>query len=582
MNMNNTTKVYKPCLVDTGQGLSVLYKERFIYSKFNPIIPVEKLVHSVEIRENTLILCCSPVLGYGLKTLESRLPANCFVLVIEADFNLFSLFDMDSIPKGFGLIGPSTIQSTVKLFETKNSITENGVIVPPLGTFRRCIRLDLSGGAKLNDNTYSAINHNFDKIIANFWKNRMTLVQLGRLYHRNLFKNTWKIPFTKEFQPYSVQKTIVVLGAGTSVDDFIDSLSQTKQEFRKNIFIIAVDVALEAMLLRGIYPDIVIAQESQFAIQAAYANARSKKIHIYADLASRPSVLYNQTNQPNSNGLCNCTGGPISFFYTKFANTSLFKTLQELNIMPEQIIPLGSVGVTATEIALKLRKNKDIPVFVSGLDFSFPAGRTHAKGSMQQTHSLSRQNRLNPIGSPAAAFAETAQKTEASCGFYTDYKLKQYCNIFASKYSGVPNLFKISNKGIPLGIPTITETDFFQTILTTSNALDSDNNNCVDRIKDIKLTKKRIEQGKRFYIQEEKKLIQLKEWLTNGGASQEDLFSMLQKLEYLYVHFPDGYEPSTEIQFLKRVRAEIDFFLKDIRLALKKLNKTEKQYEGNI
>ena len=45
------------------------------------------------------------------------------------------------------------------------------------------------------------------------------------------------------------------------------------------------------------------------------------------------------------------------------------------------------------------------------------------------------------------------------------------------------------------------------------------------------------------------------------------LYALLAGREYLYLHFPDGYRVSTDTAFLKRVRAEADFFLKQIGLA---------------
>ena len=57
--------------------------------------------------------------------------------------------------------------------------------------------------------------------------------------------------------------------------------------------------------------------------------------------------------------------------------------------------------------------------------------------------------------------------------------------------------------------------------------------------------------------------------------SKEEIKEILKEREYLYLHFPDGYSLSMETQFLKRIRAEIDFFLKDINSSLKELKKNQ-------
>lgn len=50
-----------------------------------------------------------------------------------------------------------------------------------------------------------------------------------------------------------------------------------------------------------------------------------------------------------------------------------------------------------------------------------------------------------------------------------------------------------------------------------------------------------------------------------GSLKEEKLLNLLEQHEYLYLHFPDGYKkPNLSQSFLKRIRAEIDFFLKDI------------------
>ena len=70
MSIKNDTN--KPCLVETRQGLSVLYENRFLYSKYNPAANIERLVDTLEFKNDTLILCFSPILGYGLNKLAEN------------------------------------------------------------------------------------------------------------------------------------------------------------------------------------------------------------------------------------------------------------------------------------------------------------------------------------------------------------------------------------------------------------------------------------------------------------------------------------------------------------------------------
>ena len=82
---------------------------------------------------------------------------------------------------------------------------------------------------------------------------------------------------------------------------------------------------------------------------------------------------------------------------------------------------------------------------------------------------------------------------------------------------------------------------------------------------------KLAEKIREFYHKEEGVLQELRKGLSSGNICQERILEILEEADYLYLHFPDGYKPSLDISFLKRVRSEIDFFLKDIALGKKLL-----------
>ena len=77
-------KDQKPCLVETGQGFSVVYQEKFLYSKYNPSKNICQKISSMDFLPGTIILALSPVLEHGLKELAESLPENCIVLLCEA------------------------------------------------------------------------------------------------------------------------------------------------------------------------------------------------------------------------------------------------------------------------------------------------------------------------------------------------------------------------------------------------------------------------------------------------------------------------------------------------------------------
>ena len=86
---DSNTNITKPCLVQTAQGFTVSYKDKFLYSKYNPSKSILQIIENLEIQPQTIILCVSPVLPYGLKELSQKLPADCLMIGCELEEELF-------------------------------------------------------------------------------------------------------------------------------------------------------------------------------------------------------------------------------------------------------------------------------------------------------------------------------------------------------------------------------------------------------------------------------------------------------------------------------------------------------------
>ncbi|AEE17186.1 6-hydroxymethylpterin diphosphokinase MptE-like protein [Treponema brennaborense] len=563
--MNSADIRDEPCLVQTGRGLSVLYGNRYLYSRYDPAAAAERLADSVQLREDTLILCFSPILGYGLQTLAAKLRQNCRICVVEADPLLFKLYECASYPKGTLVVAPKDVPRLPQILERRNAADSFGNLFPPPGTFRRCLRLDFSAAPALREQTYRQIHQAADGAIASFWKNRLTLIRMGRTYHRNLFRNLGLLPSSKPFAAGSVGKPIVVAGAGPSADGVLDAIAALPPDTRNRLYIIAVDAALGALLGRRLVPDAAATVECQFAIQKAYYGAAGKRIPLFADMTSRSAAVRPATHPANGESGSGSTGGPVVFFSSAFADTGFLDTLRAAKLLPQAVPPLGSVGLAATEIALMLRADISVPVFVTGLDFAFPPGKTHCRGTPQLQTVLIEQNRLSPCGNPAAAYRNGVSAVSKRAGnVVTDRALAGYGALFADRYGTVPNLFDLACIGLPLGLPVRTIGDFvsFTAALPDSPAHAAAGGSGDDTGSDAAACRQAVLD---FYDKEETALEKLKSYLVRGGATDAQLRELLLNREYLYLHFPDGFKPSTDVPFLKRVRAEIDFFLKDIR-----------------
>ena len=149
MNDSSGNGHKRPDLVDTGKGLSVLYQNKFLYSRYNPSITPIRSVAQVDIREETLVFCPSPLLGYGLKELLEGLPKRCCVIAIECDEELMAL-SLDTIDPDIKNNPKFTYYRTDSIFAVLSRIDSLGQ-----ESFRRCLRLDLSGGSSLYSEFYA-------------------------------------------------------------------------------------------------------------------------------------------------------------------------------------------------------------------------------------------------------------------------------------------------------------------------------------------------------------------------------------------------------------------------------------------
>lgn len=586
----------KPCLVETRQGLSVLYKNRYLYSKYNPVASIERLVDSLEIREGTLVLCFSPVLGYGLERLAAGLPQNSFMLAMEADRQLMEFYNQDTIPTGVGFLPADKLGRLYQLLTRKNQVAENGVKIPQPGTFKACLRVDFSGATALQREEYQNIHQTAELAVANFWKNRLTLIKMGRLYHRNILRNLALLPQCKPLPIGEIDRPILVLGAGPSADHTIQQLEKLASESQKRIFLVVVDAVVPALLARKIRPDLVMALECQHAIQQAYTTTREQQLFLMADLTSRPSILHEDTgcgraagdddrkkNSQDHSGR-NCTGGNTAFFSTEFAATSFLERLQRVGLVDCTLPPLGSVGLTALEMAIRLRIKPNIPVLVSGLDFSFSLGKTHCKESFQSRANLMRCNRLNPPGSYGSLSNPTAAKREGKSGpVYSDQILTHYAQIFMNRFQGAAKVFDLGDSGLDLGLPrmdfaTAWEKLILQKAPNQKESAEFSNSAILQPTTGDKRNMRKLVEE--FYCREEAMLMELRDGLSQGTISQQRISDILEEADYLYLHFPDGYKPSLETSFLKRVRSEIDFFLKDIAIGKRLLADGEVEAGG--
>jgi hypothetical protein len=538
-----------PCLVKTGQGDTVLYHNKYLYSKYAPDDTVRRVISALTVLPGTLVLCCSPCLCYGLPELMASLPEECIALGCETDQSLYQFSQLyaavitSQYPR-FHMLSPAELPDLPLLINERNAHISDGTLLPPPGTIRRVIRIDLSAGIQFKSNFYHSLDIACEQAVGQFWKNRIILVKLGRCFSRNLFRNIARLPssLTAEKLFHTIAKPIIVCGAGESLEQAVHAV----QSYPGLFYLLAVDAALPSLLAYSIIPDAVVCEEAQVVIADAFIGSAGSRITVFAGITSWP----HSTDATNGNAV---------YFASCYDNTLFFDHLKQSGILPPVLPPLGSVGLTATELALQLRRGKSIPVYITGLDFSYTVGTTHAHGTPAHLKRLVSSDRLHPVENYSAAFSYGSESVKGKKGkqVITTAALSGYAAEFRGFFGKTENLYDATYTGLPLGIP-------YKDIQPQTNILQI----CQTTI----LQKKTLittEAVYSFYNSEKKALAELKNILINGQNITEPtrnkrITALLEGRDYLYLHFPDGLFPSVEPQFLKRIRSEIDFFLKDI------------------
>lgn len=528
----------KPCLVEVKQGFSILYKQKYLYSKYNPEKSLTILIEELTIKECTAVLLCSPILSYGIEKLIEKLPKKSVIIGIEFDKNLFEegqkhllplqeKFPAQFIYKNYD----SPYKFIQELHDTSNKLF-------PINSFKYVVGIDASGGTQFYKDLYQQTIDFTQNAISQFWKNRITIQFLGKLYAKNILKNLPLLHKSTFFQTKTVESSIIVLGGGSSIDKLLPLLKNKQNNF----FIIAVDSAIGVLNKYQIHPDIVVAVESQLANEQAFIGNCQQIKNLFADLTSRTNIIKHCRNH--------------NFFLSEYTQCNYLNIIeQKIGIL--KIPPLGSVGLTAVYLALLLRKNTSVPVYIAGLDFSFTLGKTHCKEAPSQRRILDNYTKLQGIENITFSKSQFACKNTLGNNIYTDIPLNSYAQNFIHQFGNEKNLFTLSQTGIDLTLP-------FKAFETITSSTEKKQNNIAGNF----YNKNTI---KDYLCQEKEKLLNIKKMLTNE-IPVKNLKELLNECDYLFLHFPDGYEGAKDsIPFLKRIRAEIDYFLKIINLSMAEL-----------
>ncbi len=539
----------KPEIVKTGDGLNIYYKGKYLYSSISPEKNALQRVEGLHIPPDSLVIIPSIGLGYGLDKLINKLPDNnSHILCIDTDEELFKLAVTS------GIMPTNTNKLTAIRTDNENTLKN---IIESIGIhrFRRVISLSLNRGYSLYRGQFDALISTARKLINAYWQNKITTIKLGTLWLKNLIDNLELLKQAYDYKSIKINLPVVVIGAGPSLENSLPFISKN----HKYTTLVVVDTAIPILATFSIHPDIVITQDAQiFNLQDFIPSPLTPKSLIVADIVVSPTIF---RNTPDIKKV---------LFKSDFARLKLFERMQHHGLLPSEIPPLGSVGITALYLAIKSSES-DIPILTTGLDFGYSKGASHARESTFYKILNMESSKLMPgehINFKQLTSRPIIKPEKVESWFITDFVLYNYKKQFNSLLTERDNIFILNNS-----YPWHDETEKRVISQETAERLIQKHYNLQKAAKNrekIQIQEKkspyRAENLKIFINQELKLLTETMNKIISYLNAKESISSLelkkaLSLIDYTFFSFPDyNNSINTERHFLRRVLISCSYF----------------------
>ncbi|HUX49409.1 MAG TPA: 6-hydroxymethylpterin diphosphokinase MptE-like protein [Spirochaetia bacterium] len=536
-----------PRLLPGDGGIQVKYRGKNLYSTIDPVASAERKARSVTIPPETIVIVPSPLLGYGLQVLVDRLPATSRIVCVEVDESLMAI-TLAQVPE-------ELLQNQSVSFVRLDSPEALSLFLNPVlqsGRYRRVTLAPLSGGYSLYSAAYRSLIAVVERDIRTNWQNRLTGTFMGRLWMRNIFRNLAELTHAVDLSELHVDLPVVVAGAGESLEFTIPWLLRSRNEFH----LLAVDTAVAPLVSAGIVPDYVVVLEAQWANLRDFVPVAGQPLRLAGDISSHPAPfrLYRD--------------GTHALFLSEFIHIRLIDRLRTAGIVRTVVPPLGSVGVVAVHLARLLGGGN---IFLTGLDFAYRRGKTHAKGTPSHLAALQTAGRLGPDSLYTVTVATSgivvadSDRTATGHALLTNPVLRSYAESLRNMLKGDRRVRVLGNHGLDVGVQRLkSEAEFISQL--RSSAVASARSPANEHPKHADVMK---------FLSAELALLvgttdAVTEFLNSGSVSAwKTLEPMLLELDYVYCDFPDGFDgPKSDKSFLKRVLVNLYGYRKTVERAL--------------
>jgi len=432
-------------------GLSnIILNKRHFHAPRNPRQEAFNLVKDLHIRAGALYVFMGIGLGYHIekfKELYGQLIPEITVVCIERSVSAFRELvnhrDISFLEGTHLFVGDET-----------ERIGELFGCFDPLGFSGHRI-VKLRGGHSLFEGYYREIESFLKRFLSGRLSDLLTMYAFDTLWMRNTIDNIPKLVGKSSIlalKDILKGRPVLVIGAGPSLRLQLEAIAASKNR----IFIIAVDTALEPLLLAGIVPDFVVAIDAQYPnfldfFSYFMEKIASRKTVLVSDLIVYPKILnhwknplfFTSTALPaetqSDGGKAYQDAHPIiSKFKSFYPHTGRLRCG-------------GSVATTAIELAIHTGAD---PVLLAGLDFSYTGFMSHVSSSPAYNLHYRNSNRFRTVQT-AFTGGLALRKTVMMAGIrketiLSDFIFQNYLSWFDRKTEYRGRIFNATFQGTPI------------------------------------------------------------------------------------------------------------------------------------
>jgi hypothetical protein len=260
--------------------------------------------------------------------------------------------------------------------------------VPPLAGDIRS--LPLRARVDLDPEPFAQASRALSGILGSISDDYSVQAFFGKLWFQNAVRNLFAAE--RQAAPLPRIRRAVVTAAGPSLESALPAVVEAKL---KGAFVIATDTSLPALVGSGLRPDAVVSLDCQHISYYHFLGGIPDGVPLVLDLAS-PSLLHRICGTPRFFS----SGHPFCAYVS--ARWRAFPALDTSG---------GNVTHAALSLAEALGAESAL---LAGADFSYPDGKSYARGTYIYDYFGSRQGRLAPIESLFSSFmfrgAETSRE----------------------------------------------------------------------------------------------------------------------------------------------------------------------------